>query len=255
MNPPSANPNGDAEAAEPVEVSTAMNAASEPPAASTTDPSRVGPVEVAPAEPEPLGVALEELSREIRRVGREVFKANRAAEGNQESFTAALAEIEQLTAVVARLPATTAEAVFEAKASLCRELLRVADAMEASLTAAQALLARLNRQAERPAQGLVFRFAAAREMRAALADAVAALGQWRDGQQLLARRLQLALDAAGVRVIEAMGRQFDPALHRAVSVTRRNDLPAGTIVGEELKGYSLDGRILRYAEVVVAQHE
>jgi molecular chaperone GrpE (heat shock protein) len=254
MNLPIVNPDSDAETAEPVEVSAAMNAAGEPAAAPTTEPSSVGPMEVA-AEPEPLSIALEELSREMRRVGREVFKANRAAEGNQERFKAALAEIERLTAVVARLPANTAEAVFEAKASLCRELLRVVDAMEASLTAAEALLARLNRQAERPAQGLVFRFAAAREMRAALADAVTALGQWRDGQQLLARRLQLALDAAGVRVIEAMGRQFDPALHRAVSVTRHDDLAAGTIVGEELKGYSLDGRILRYAEVVVAQHE
>jgi molecular chaperone GrpE len=81
------------------------------------------------------------------------------------------------------------------------------------------------------------------------------LQQWRDGQKLLAERLQTALQTAGVRAIDSVGRAFDPAQHRAVSVAVRHDLTPGTIVGEELKGYLLDGRILRFAEVIVARHE
>src|SRR5581483_2885948 len=53
--------------------------------------------------------AFEELGQEIRRVGREMFKTNRATERNQELFTEALTEIRQLAATVAQIPAQNAE--------------------------------------------------------------------------------------------------------------------------------------------------
>lgn len=88
-----------------------------------------------------------------------------------------------------------------------------------------------------------------------LNEAMATLGQWLDGQQLIYERLQTILQGAGVRQIESEGQAFDPSRHRAVSTEARVDVPAGTIVGEEMRGYTLDGRILRYAEVIVAKNE
>ena len=203
--------------------------------------------------------AFDQIGQEIRRLGREMFKTNRATERNQELFTEALAEIRQLSATVAQIPAQNAETLqetkFEAKAALCRELLRLADTLAASLAAADELLPQLQSKAEQPARGLAFRFAATRELQTALAESVNALRQWHAGQRLLAERVQAILQNAGVRAIEAVGRPFDPAQHRAVSVTERRDVAPNTIVGEELKGYTLEGRILRYAEVIVAKHE
>lgn len=206
-----------------------------------------------------FSAAFAELQGELRRVGRELFKTNRAAEGQQETFNAALAEIQQLAAVVAQIPAQSAAAVgdarFEAKAALCRDLLRLGDRVEASLSAADELIARLQPQAEPPPTGLAFRFAAARRMRDSLTEAVTALRQWRAGQALLVERVQAILLAAGARPMETSGRLFDPTLHRAVATEARPDLAPGTIAGEELRGYTLEGRILRYAEVIVAKDE
>jgi molecular chaperone GrpE (heat shock protein) len=206
-----------------------------------------------------FSAALDELSQEIRRMGREMFKTNRAVERNQEIFTESLAEIRSLAAIIAQIPeqnaATLNDTKFEAKASICRELLRMADTMEASLSAADELISQLQAKTGGPAQGIAHWFAATRQLRAAGVEAVSSLRQWREGQSLQAERLRAILQTAGVREIETEGRAFDPAQHRAVSIAYRNDVTLGTIVGEELKGYTLDGRILRYAEVIVAKNE
>jgi hypothetical protein len=203
--------------------------------------------------------AIEELSTEIRRVGREVFKTNRTAERNQEIFNDSLNEIRQLSSVIGQIPAQNAatlnDAKFEARAEICRELLRMADTMEASLAAADELVSRIEEKAARPPKGWAFQFAAARELHASLVESAGAVRQWRDGQSLLAKRLQATLQSAGVRPIEAVGQNFDPAQHRAVSSEVRTDVTPGSVIGEELKGYMLDGRILRYAEVIVSRHE
>jgi molecular chaperone GrpE (heat shock protein) len=153
-----------------------------------------------------VSAEMQTLAQEVCGGGRKVFKTNRAAESYQETCTAALAEIEQLSATVTQIPQQMETA------SLCRELLRVADALEASLTAADELLAQ----------------------QAALSDATAAIRQWRDGQQLLYKRLLRALSTAGVQLIPARGQPFDPIFHRAVAAERPNDVPAGMILGEEL---------------------
>ena len=209
----------------------------------------------APIDHQPETTALEDLSQEVRRVGRELFKTTRAAERNQELFQAALEEVQRMNILVAELPAQTAEAVRAVKVSICRELLSVADALDASLSAAQDTLARLQETVDQPARGIVFRFSMARSLRDSLSEAVAAMGQWYEGQQLMRERLMHGLQSFGLRAVDAIGRPFDPSLHRAVSVEKRKDVPAGTIVGEDLKGYLLDGKILRYAEVIVAKDE
>src|SRR5690242_16803494 len=65
----------------------------EPPHASPEPPT-------AEESAEGLTAGLEELGQEIRRVGRELFKVNRAAERNADLFEDTLGELRQLTASV-----------------------------------------------------------------------------------------------------------------------------------------------------------
>ncbi len=246
----------------------------------------------------PLNEAVEGLSGEVRRIGRELFKATRAAERNQDLFDSAIAELQRLTQRVEQVPAQLhgSESITEVKASLCREMLGVADALEASMATAEEGLERLQERiesaqtAERPeameeaAEGggdaapqpfwrrLFWRRRSQPPASPApspeadqvgervgqhelLEEALVTLDQWLDGQQLIYERLQTVLQSAGVRQIESEGQPFDPSRHRAVSTEARSDVPAGTIVAEERRGYTLDGKILRYAEVIVAKNE
>lgn len=199
--------------------------------------------------------AIDDLSQEVRRVGRELFKTNRVADRHQELFEATLKELQRLTETVALIPARfddrAAEMMFQAKTSLCQELFRIADAMEASLLAAEEVLARL-RENTRP-YGFIFLFPKARRLRQSLQDSLDAISQWMDGQRLLFERVKAALHTAGARVIECEGVRFDPALHRAIAVEHRPDAQTGAILRCELKGYTLEGRVLRYAEVTLAR--
>lgn len=203
--------------------------------------------------------AFEDLHEEVRRMGREMFRTNRTTERNQELFDEAINEVRQLSATVALIPEQHEEAIqiarFDTKAELCRELVRMADTFAASLAAANDLLLQLDAKSTRSHVGLAFRFSATRELNDSLIQSVTAMKQWRDGQQLLAERLQSILRSAGVRQIESIGYAFDPEQHRAVSAEVCTDVAPGTIIGEELKGYTLEGTVLRYPEVIVAKHE
>ena len=57
----------------------------------------------------------------------------------------------------------------------------------------------------------------------------------------------------GVRRSGAVGDRFDPELHQAVGVHEREDLPSQTVVELVRAGYALGDRVLRPAEVIVAQ--
>ena len=205
-----------------------------------------------------ITASIDEIGQEVRRLGRELFKSNRVAEANQELFNDTLVEIRRLAAIIDRVTTQSAESLndakFEAKAQMCRELLRMADTIEVSISSADELLRRIESRAPQDKRGLAFLFHSGKQMYDLLVDSLAALRQWRDGQQLLAGRLQAILQSAGVREIESINRVFDPSIHRAVSTQLQPELPSNTIIGEELKGYTLEGRILRYAEVIVAKN-
>ncbi len=73
---------------------------------------------------------------------------------------------------------------------------------------------------------------------------------WFDGLRLIHRKLQLILENAGVTVIEAEGRQFDPHEHEAVTHTEGEE---GRVIAEVQRGYKLYDRVLRPAMVVVGK--
>lgn len=60
------------------------------------------------------------------------------------------------------------------------------------------------------------------------------------------------LGKEGVTVIDPIGQPFDPTQHQAMSQTENPDVPDGTVLEVYQKGYTLGGRVVRAAMVVVS---
>jgi len=56
----------------------------------------------------------------------------------------------------------------------------------------------------------------------------------------------------GLEQLPAQGGVFDPSLHEAIASVPSSGVPRGTILAEARKGYLLNGRLLRPAQVTVA---
>lgn len=82
-------------------------------------------------------------------------------------------------------------------------------------------------------------------------EAVGAKGLM-DGVSLIRKQLLTVLGKFGLQPIEALGRKFNPELHEAVAQVETDAYPEGTVANEHLKGYTLNGRLLRPAVVIVA---
>jgi molecular chaperone GrpE len=69
---------------------------------------------------------------------------------------------------------------------------------------------------------------------------------WVDGIALIHRKLEAALQAEGLVLIEVEpGQPFDPLLHGAVTHEPHEDFEAGQVIAEVQKGYKLGARVLR----------
>lgn len=76
---------------------------------------------------------------------------------------------------------------------------------------------------------------------------------WADGIELIARKLQNMLESEGVKKIEALGVEFDPNFHEAISHEPANGAQSGHVIGVVQNGYMLGERVIRPALVRVAQ--
>jgi molecular chaperone GrpE len=76
---------------------------------------------------------------------------------------------------------------------------------------------------------------------------------YRRGVELIHRRLVDILRRRGVEPIEALGAEFDPHVHQAVSYEHAPDRNEGEIVEEFRRGYKLGDRLLRPSMVKVAK--
>jgi len=83
-------------------------------------------------------------------------------------------------------------------------------------------------------------------------DAALAGLTWVEGIRLIYRKFQGLLDAAAVKEIDADGADFDPNQHEAVAFGPGED---GKIVSVIQKGYSMGGRVIRPAMVVVGKRD
>ncbi|MBB1126351.1 nucleotide exchange factor GrpE [Thiospirillum jenense] len=75
----------------------------------------------------------------------------------------------------------------------------------------------------------------------------------REGMELTLKLLSDVMNKFGVVRIDPDGEPFNPEYHQAISMQPRTDVPPGTIVTVIQSGYSLNGRLMRPALVMVAQ--
>ncbi len=86
-------------------------------------------------------------------------------------------------------------------------------------------------------------------------DPAAALDAYRAGVELIRRQLLELLRKKGVTPIEALGTDFDPHLHQAVTREPSDAHREGEVMEELQRGYKLGERLLRPAMVKVATRE
>ena len=77
--------------------------------------------------------------------------------------------------------------------------------------------------------------------------------QLREGVQLVFNKFRNALTAKGLKPMEAVGKEFNPDLHDAVTEIDAGEDMKGKVVAEVQKGYYLNDKIIRHAKVVVGR--
>jgi molecular chaperone GrpE len=74
-----------------------------------------------------------------------------------------------------------------------------------------------------------------------------------EGAQATLRQLHRAFDKGGIKIIDPAGQPFDPEWHEAMAVQESQEHPVNTVLSVIQKGYSLNGRLLRPARVIVSK--
>lgn len=75
----------------------------------------------------------------------------------------------------------------------------------------------------------------------------------REGTALTLKLFSDVMEKFNVVQINPEGQPFDPELHQAMGMQPRSDVPANTVVVVVQKGYTLNGRLVRPAMVMVSQ--
>ncbi|MCJ7685091.1 MAG: nucleotide exchange factor GrpE [Desulfobacteraceae bacterium] len=75
----------------------------------------------------------------------------------------------------------------------------------------------------------------------------------RDGVDLTLKGLMDILQKAGIETVEAVGEQFDPNFHEAVSEMADDGVEPGTVIKDLQKGYILNQRLIRPSMVIVSK--
>lgn len=72
-----------------------------------------------------------------------------------------------------------------------------------------------------------------------------------DGLRLIQQRFNNLLEAHGVTAFESEGEVFDPEIHEAMTMIDGDGEQSGTVYSEHLRGYLMNGKLLRPARVAV----
>lgn len=88
---------------------------------------------------------------------------------------------------------------------------------------------------------------------AAAQDENADVAKLREGTELTLKMLGDVMVKFGVEQHDPTGEPFNPELHQAMSMQPRDDVAPNTVVTVVQKGYSLNGRLVRPAMVMVSQ--
>ena len=73
-----------------------------------------------------------------------------------------------------------------------------------------------------------------------------------EGSNATLKLLGTTLERFGIVEVDPAGEPFDPELHEAISMQPSDNVEPGSVVNVVQKGYTLNGRLLRPAMVIVA---
>lgn len=152
---------------------------------------------------------------ELARLSQALDEKSREAGANYDKYLRALAELDNAKK---RAQRDREEYIRYSNESLLREILPVLDNFDRALQASR----------DAPASGLL------------------------TGIELIHRELLRVLEKFGVTPFTAAGQPFDPEKHEAVMRVETTEVPEMTVIEETLRGYVLNGRVLRPAAVSVA---
>jgi len=74
------------------------------------------------------------------------------------------------------------------------------------------------------------------------------------GLELIKAQLESVLHRKGLKPIEALGQQFDPALHEILEEINEEG-PPGIIIEELIKGYKLNEKVIRPSKVKIIKQK
>jgi molecular chaperone GrpE len=75
----------------------------------------------------------------------------------------------------------------------------------------------------------------------------------REGVELTLQILTTAMGKFEIREVNPANEPFNPEFHQAMSIQERTDVPPNTVVTVVQKGYTLHGRLIRPAMVIVSK--
>lgn len=73
------------------------------------------------------------------------------------------------------------------------------------------------------------------------------------GSELIRQKFFDVLKSYGLKPIEALNQEFDPEKHDAMMQMEVKNKKSNIVVEEYLKGYELNGKVIRHAQVVVSK--
>ena len=153
-----------------------------------------------------------------------------------------------------------APAAEDALAAAQSQLQEAREAQLRALAEMENVRRRAQRDVEAAHRFAVERFAADLvEVRDTLELGLAAAGtapeaaKFVEGTQATLRMLDKAFEKAGIAVLDPAGQSFNPEFHEAMVAQPSADHPAGSVLAVIQKGFTLNGRLLRPARVVIAR--
>lgn len=74
-----------------------------------------------------------------------------------------------------------------------------------------------------------------------------------EGIEMTVKSFNDVVSKFGVEIVNPQGEQFNPEFHQAMSIQPSNDVAPNTVLAVMQKGYTLNGRLLRPAMVMVSK--
>lgn len=183
---------------------------------SEPDPTGIPPQPGPAASEEPE--AIEQHAPTAEELSVELEAARAKADEHWDQLLRARAELENLRR---RQAAELEKAHKYALDGFVRDLLQVRDSLEMGLSAAQ--------------------------------DQEADVAKLREGTDLTLKLLGDVMARFGVEPVDPLDQPFNPEFHQAMSVQPRADLAPNTVTAVLQKGYTLNGRLVRPALVMVSK--